>query len=253
MKKTSIIFSVFLFWAISGFGQKASGYLGKRFSVSTGVGVFPFLTSDYSTANNYYIIPGISKRVYLNAEYAIGEYTGVGLDFSYHKNILMMFPKFDPFNTPGYDCLPYDVKCKNINPVVRFYNKSMSPAPLGNYISLGINYSMLDLSSAMLTLSSYPEFQNVDLYLSQGKLNFTDISFGFGRSFILAKCVLLKTEMSFPYVLHFFPAAFYTTDYEQNVDYWKLHDYSLSLSKTLRNKIVINNWFQYNITVGIPF
>jgi hypothetical protein len=237
--------------------QGASGYLGKLFSVSAGFGCYPFVILNPVTHNEFYAeYPGlqVASRWYINAEYAIAEYVGLGLDFSLHKNII---PVSFPIQGGGnYERLtiPLGVKCKSINPVFRFYKKSMTPAPVGNFVGLGLNFTMVNVDSAKYIMDVYDNgaFSNNKFYQKDGKMAFPDLSIAFGRTFLIGGKVLLRAEMGIPY---FFNSIIASAEFDDKARVYldEMDNYPKAFNAGVRKKIALNNLFLYTLVLGLPF
>ncbi len=246
MKKTCALFLFIFNLCHVATAQHPSGYLGKRLVVSANYGINPFLLSERTTQKSYnsgQLGVYSSKRIGFNVEYVLGEYTAIALEGSRHNNILIIE------ETSKNQYTPYKMHCTSINPSVRLYKKSMTPAPIGNYVSLGINYTMAKLDSAKILLNSY-NLTTSDLYSSDGKYNYFDLSIALGRAYIIKDLVVLRAEVIFPYVFKTFAASFFMYD---SVDEYMLKSDPDVLSRTMSRKIAFDNWFNYNISIGIPF
>jgi len=199
-------------------------------------------------------LPHMAKGFYMQGEFAFKEYTSVNLELATRPNIV---PVEHTVYSSYYETF-HKLSCININPSVRWYKKSMSPAPLGNYFSFGINYNICRLDSfesAFTQIDPSNPFNptTISLYNSKGKFNFWDISFGTGRNFIIKNVCIVNFEFSIPYMIRFFPSMVYGIDGTGfYASYYDITEEGV-FARLLKTKIAANHMFNYKLGIGIPF
>jgi hypothetical protein len=258
MKNILLFAFIFFLCSPSLFCQQVSGFMGRRISINVGYACNP-LVLDLTSSKGYIELNDpqnphegamyrkrgsvyIASNYLINAEFAYKEYSGVGIQFSSHHNVMVIQ---DPFKLEPYlSYTPFTLTCQSIMPYVRFYRKHMTPAPLGNYVLLGINYTRIKLDSARVLLQNN---QDAYLFKTDGLMNMYDITFGIGRSFIFNRSILFRLEITLPNLLRFTPAWALGLGYGR---YASLDE--LDHGTAIKNKVALNNWFNYGISMGIP-